>query len=168
MDAMTASVGLIIAAPAPSYHSDSSALHPRYLAAFSRSSNASTGSYYFIGTVDGFTPHFAKLDEIKTNPRLWPADAEQPEEVATTCAGIVLNKFREYNLVPSSVVASTEGGIAICLINGNKYADIECLNSGAILGVTSNRRDVPVAWEVEATDHAIALSIARIRDFLQR
>jgi hypothetical protein len=138
------------------------------LSAFLRSSNASTGGYYFIGVVDEFTPHFAKLAELKANPRLWQDDAERPDETALSCAEIVLSKFREYSIVPSSIVASTEGGVAICFVNGDKYADIECLNSGAILGVSSNRRDIPVAWEVEPTDHAIALSVAQIYNFLQR
>ncbi len=82
-----------------------------------------------------------------------------------TAAGILFElAYADEN--PTRVIASAEGGIAICFSNGERYADIECLNSGEVLGVTSNRRDLPDVWRVDADPHQYAATIGRISNFL--
>lgn len=112
-----------------------------------------------------FATHFAKLDKIAVTPTLWLEQTERPHDIAIEWARYILQTFEDDNLPPTRVVASAEGGIAICFIKGNKYADIECLNNGEILGVTSNRRDRPTVWEVLADASEIARATARIRLF---
>jgi hypothetical protein len=133
---------------------------------FASSSNTSTGVCQAPLANDEFSPHFAKLNQIMGTPGLWPEGADSPSEDSFRWASVVLKKFQEYDFAPTRIVASAEGGIAICFISGDKYSDIECLNSGGILGVNSDRINSPVAWEIDYNDRAIAESVARIRDFL--
>lgn len=114
-----------------------------------------------------FDHHVAKLRAVRNDPSLWPDGAEQPSEYAVGWASAMLDQLSTDELVPARVVASAEGGVAICFINGNKYADIEFLNTGEILGVLSNGRDRPVVWEVDASSAGMAGASARIRDFIQ-
>ena len=90
----------------------------------------------------------------------------KPASAATTWARLFLQAFRKDELIPTRVVASAEGGVAICFVNGKKYADIECLNTGVILGVTSNSRDRPIVWKVEQSASGVALASQRIRKFI--
>lgn len=129
-----------------------------------REVDASTSEY--TGTSSIFAPHFARLDRISKDQSLWPSSADPPSGLAIDWARVVLQQLTGEKLAPARVVASAEGGIAICFIDGDKYADIECLNSGVILGVTSNRRDRPVAWEVEQSARSLARACERIRQFL--
>jgi hypothetical protein len=74
--------------------------------------------------------------------------------------------MRDLQLLPSKVVASAEGGVAICFASQEKYADVECLNSGAILAVKSRRGGLPEVWEVPQSDNEFRVSIAQIQDFI--
>jgi hypothetical protein len=103
---------------------------------------------------------------VKDKPSLLPDGAEKPSDYAIAWASAMLEQFLADELPPTRVVASAEGGVAICFVNGNKYADVEFLNTGEILGVVSNRRDRPVAWEVGANSAGMAGASARIREFL--
>lgn len=113
-----------------------------------------------------FFEHFLKLAQLQTRRDLWPDDAEPPSYTAILYAQTVLAELSLDRLVPSSVVASAEGGVAVCFVKGNNYSDIECLNNGSILGVTSNRRERPTVWEIDADPAAIAGACSRIRKFL--
>lgn len=103
---------------------------------------------------------------IRTDRGLWPEDAEAPHEKAIACASEILQKLEDDMVLPSRVVASAEGGVAICFMNGGSYADIECFNDGTILGVVSNEHDRPDVWEIEPNAGSIARASARIRQFL--
>jgi hypothetical protein len=113
-----------------------------------------------------FDQHFAKLQAVTKERALWPDGAERPSEVAAAWASAMLRQLLIDSLLPTRVVASAEGGVAICFITGDKYADIEFLNTGKILGVISYRRDRPRAWEIEESALGIARASLRIREFL--
>ena len=114
----------------------------------------------------GFDAHFSKLKALVTDRSLWSDEAAPPSEFASQWAQLVLQQLQAESLSPTRVVASAEGGIAVCFVDGSKYADIECLNSRTILGVISNKRDRPIAWEVEQDARGIARATARIREFI--
>jgi hypothetical protein len=130
--------------------------------AYRREISAATHAY----AAQPFDHHFAKLTAIRNDPSLRPDDAEKPSEYAMAWASAMLEQLLVDELLPTRVVASAEGGIAICFANGNKYADVEFLNTGEILGVVSNRRDRPVAWEVGTNSADMASASVRIREFL--
>jgi hypothetical protein len=77
----------------------------------------------------------------------------------------VLDRLNQMEFIPDKVVASAEGGVAICFSRENKYSDLECLNTGEILGVISDRKDRPTAWEVDNSPYSIAQAAIRIREF---
>lgn len=114
-----------------------------------------------------FAEHYAKLKSLVSEPSLWPQGGERPGEAAKNWAWLVLQQLGDDDLIPAKVVASAEGGVAVCFVDGDKYADIECLNSGEILGVISNRRDRPVVWEIEQSTSDIAKATVRISEFLK-
>jgi hypothetical protein len=113
-----------------------------------------------------FAPHFSKLRKLETDASLWPEGVDAPSTDSLVWARLVLQRFAEIGVAPSKVVASAEGGTAVCLVDGNRYADIESLNSGAILAVLSDKYSEPVVWDVEPNESGIALAIDRIRKFI--
>jgi hypothetical protein len=116
--------------------------------------------------VGRFDTHFSKLKALRADQSLWPEDAEPPSDIAMAWAHAIIQQLQADDLLPTRVVASAEGGIGICFVAGNKYADIECLNSGAILGVISNRRNRPCVWEVEQIARGFTQASERLREFL--
>src|SRR6266571_595063 len=101
------------------------------------------------GVYGDFAIHFAKLRALPIDRSLWLDGVEAPRELTVVWALLALQETQAQNVLPTRVVASAEGGIAICFVEGNKYSDIECLNSGVILGVLSNQHDCPIVWEIE-------------------
>jgi hypothetical protein len=113
-----------------------------------------------------FAPYFAKLDQLVSDKTLLVEGADSPSSAAIARARLMLRQFEVEALEPTKVVASVEGGVGICFVDGDKYADIECFNSGEILGVVSNRQDRPNIWKVEPSAIGFAEAAARIRTFL--
>lgn len=113
-----------------------------------------------------FAVHFEKLEAFATDRSLSKDCDQPPSSLALAWARQVLEQLETEALEPSRVVCSSEGGIAICFVSAGNYSDIECLNAGEILGVTSNRRDRPTVWEIEPSASGYARAAARIRDFL--
>jgi hypothetical protein len=113
-----------------------------------------------------FVLHYSKLKMLAIDRSLWPDGAEPPSEMAVTWAQLVVQQLETEGFSPTRIVASAEGGIGVCFVAGGNYADIECLNSGAILGVTSNKIARPVVWQIETDTRGIALAVARIRKFI--
>ena len=114
----------------------------------------------------GFDVHFSKLKKLAIEPSLWADHAEPPSGPAVAWAHLIIQQLQFDNLLPTRVVASAEGGVGVCFVDGIKYADIECLNSGTILGVTSDKSARPIAWEVEQSARGLALASDRIRQFI--
>lgn len=129
--------------------------------------HATTNQYIDISKKK-FLSHIQKLDEIRSNQTKLQDGIEDPSELSIRLADIVIEQLEKSELLPAEVVASAEGGVAFCFMNGDKYADIECLNSGEILAVTTNRRDRPSVWEVQLNQSEIARATERIRTFITK
>jgi hypothetical protein len=88
-----------------------------------------------------------------------PASIEAARRIAEVALSI--------GLEPSKICPSAEGGTAVAFVRGDKYAhlyaDVECLNTGEITAVTSDRKNVE-AWEV--TEGEIRAACEKIRSFL--
>ena len=128
--------------------------------------DATTTEYVSLQSGKEFAIHSAKLTAIAESAELWPDGADPPSTFALFLARVVLQQLEQDRFAPTRVVASAEGGVALCFVRGQKYADIECLNGGGILGVTSNRSDRPSAWEISGSLGEIARACDRIRVFL--
>jgi hypothetical protein len=135
-------------------------LAPRFTYVIPAVEDASTAE------VAGFDIHFSRLKAIVTDQSLWPEGAEPPSDFAITWMHAIIQQLQADNLLPTRVLASAEGGVGACFVVENNYADIECLNSGTILGVISNKRDRPDVWEVKQNARGLARASERIRKFL--
>lgn len=113
-----------------------------------------------------FTPHFNKLKKLQADSTLWPSEAEQPSADALGWGRSILLRLFACDVLPARVIASAEGGVAVCFVDGDRYADIESHNSGVILGVLSNKRNRPTVWEVERSADGIARAVQRIGEFI--
>lgn len=89
--------------------------------------------------------------------------AEVPNDRAKEVAERVLDLLRHSWFPPTRVVASSEGGIGICFVQGDKYADLECFNTGEIVAVSYRGMEEPHVWEVPIQTENITEAIDRIR-----
>lgn len=132
-----------------------------------RAKSDTSNSYSDVGESSAKDEHLTRLRELPSNPTLWPEDADGPSQHSIELAAIALAWFNRLRFAPSRVIASAEGGVGVCFVQGDKYADIEFLNTGEILGVTSNRHDRPTVWKVEQDVHSLAKAAIRIRQFFE-
>ncbi|WP_119418874.1 hypothetical protein [Desertibaculum subflavum] len=140
-------------------------LRPKAILEFTAIVEDSTLPYSDADRDPAFIGFFEKLDSFG-NVETWDKDFERPSDSALTWGRAILQQLERDGFVPSRVAASAEGGIAICFVDGDRYSDLECLNDGTMLGVTTNRRDRPTVWEVEQSSGGIARATARIREFV--
>jgi hypothetical protein len=128
----------------------------------SASARAATASHAEAGNrISAFSEI---VDEMKGLDIDWNGyGSSPPNEFAREVAKQILLTAMSV-VVPDRITASAQGGVGICFTFRNKYADIECLNTGEILATTSDGRAVPEVWEVKPNDTKGALE--RIVRFL--
>jgi len=106
----------------------------------------------------------ARLTSLSPN---WDmCNSEQPSKVAASAATAVGKTLIAFGLVPDAVTASPEGGIAMCFMRNQKYADIECLNSGEILAIRYSSNDDPKAWAIMPDAVATDATIKSLSEYL--
>src|SRR5689334_12172345 len=80
-----------------------------------------------------------QLEELGKLDVNWDSyGAEPPSDEVIDSAWSLLALCSIQGLTPYRVVPSAEGGVGICFASERRYADIEFLNTGDILAVTSN------------------------------
>jgi len=105
------------------------------------------------------------LDALRKLAPNWDSyGAEPPGQDALHRAHEVLEALDAMRFRPDRVAASAEGGVAIAFVREQRYADVECYNSGEILAVTSDGRGRPEVWEVAPNE--IGRTLDRIRDHI--
>ena len=105
-----------------------------------------------------------RLATAKTLQPNWDSyGAEPPNKRSRAVAVRILDVLQQKSIPPTRLVASAEGGIGIVFTDGDRYADIECLNSGEIMVAAYSGQQVPEVWEVEPTDDGISAALERIR-----
>lgn len=108
------------------------------------------------------------LSRLAALPPNWDSyGADPPNATAIALARIVLSAMSDIELKPSHLDASAESGVCLSFVQGSRYADIECFNSGEVLAVTSAGDGHPTVWEVPVTDVEIASAVAVIQTYLQ-
>lgn len=113
-----------------------------------------------------FSEHRQKLGMLESDPSL-AGEADAPNAFSIAWAEILLDQLERMQFVPTRVVASAENGIALCFVAGGRYADVECLNSGEIMAVTSERGEEPEVWTVPQSIGALTDTLLRIRNFIR-
>jgi hypothetical protein len=105
-----------------------------------------------------------QLQELADLSPNWDSyGAEVPNESAKSTAEKVVALLRSMSVPPTRIVASSEGGIGICFVHEDRYADLECFNTGEIVAVSYRGTREPHAWEVAPEDEAIKAAIEQIR-----
>ncbi len=93
-------------------------------------------------------------------------DADAPNEVAIFWCEELIKILVKDKFIPKGLTPSVEGGVGVYFEEGDKYADIECLNNGAILAVTSIGDNEPQVWDVEHTPFSMKETVKTISKFL--
>jgi hypothetical protein len=91
---------------------------------------------------------------------------EKPNQWAYQNARFALELAELFDIMPSAVTASADGGIALCFKVDGMYADIECFNSGEIWALTSDRINPATTWETKATPGSLGEALLRIKSAL--
>ena len=115
-----------------------------------------------------FIPLFHKLDRIEKAvvQGLWKRRSDPPSAASVTVARAILDRLQANGFCPSGVTPSAEGGVGIYFDRALRYADIEVLNSGKVLGVVSNKSGSVTAFEVHPSREGHDKAINLIRAFL--
>ena len=110
----------------------------------------------------------SQIDALLTSTPSWGGKAvPPPSEPAAWRAKQAYRMFASQELVPDRIVASGEGGVALCFLRGDKVADVEFLNNGENLASIEDR--VSGATEIwEFTTSELKTTQTRIREFLDR
>lgn len=107
---------------------------------------------------------FEKLKNLSSG---WDSyDAAPPNSTALARARNVFALLLEINFEPTRITASVEGGIGFIFTRQDRYADIECLNSGNLVAVTYINQAEPVVWSVKTDSSGIKETLEKIRAFL--
>jgi len=108
-----------------------------------------------------------QLDKLKDMKFGWDScNAEPPNNTSLAKAREVLGALMEFDLEPSRITASVEGGVGFIFTRQDRYADIECLNSGALVAVMYDSQSEPVVWRVSPDSQSIKEALEKICAFL--
>jgi hypothetical protein len=131
-------------------------------AALEKVLDALGGSEYWRSLPFELAQH--RLRELSTLGPNWDSyGAETPNEAAVNTATMILGLLKSMYVPPTRVVASSEGGVGICFVHEDSYADFECFNDGEIVAVSYRGTDEPLVWEVAPEEESIKAAIEQIR-----
>jgi len=115
-----------------------------------------------------FLNYISTLEQLRKLPENWDSyGAEPPNLTALYWSKTVLELLLEINFPPNKITASVENGVGISFIQGEKYADIECFNTGEILAVTSDKQGNPNVWQVDDKLDSIKSALEKIYVFIR-
>ena len=103
----------------------------------------------------------ADLGHLQNN---WDSyGAPRPNAVALGAADRILKLMRPSDLLVAKIVPSAEGGVGFCFSAEDRYADIECSNSGDFLSVRYVGKATPTLIEIDGTDRSLERALDEIR-----
>lgn len=109
----------------------------------------------------------SKIEGMENLEHGWDGyQADPPSTTTIDQARTILQTLYRMNLEPNRVAASAEGGITLAFYNSERYGDIELLNSGEVLAITSSGNGNPEVWEVSG-DKQIKEALGKIRDYIR-
>jgi len=110
---------------------------------------------------------YSRLFDLLTLKSNWDSyGAPSPGCVAFDNALRILRFMRPSDLDSVNIVPSAEGGIGLCFKRAERYADIEALNDGTILGVRYVGMETPLLINVDGSDESIKLGMEEIRNHI--
>lgn len=108
-----------------------------------------------------------KISELASLKSNWDSyGAPSPDNIAVENAIRILKLMQPIDLERANIVPSAEGGLAFCFKSGDRYADIETSNDGAILGVRYVGMETPLLITVDSSENSIKAGLEQIRTFI--
>jgi hypothetical protein len=151
----------------PSYAEIASAeIYLRYQNTANELMESRQGSEYIRATIAQveLENRLRQLSALRANWDTYGSEPPSPESLAA--AGAIARAFINFGLIPDVVGPSAEGGVAICFVRNQKYADIECFNSGETLAVRYSANEDPRAWAIQPNDVASVETIEIFSKYL--
>jgi hypothetical protein len=102
------------------------------------------------------------MSDLSWNWDTYGADPPAPQTINQALELLVHLEQRSF--APTRVVPSAEGGVAVLFTRGDRYADIEFLNTGEVLAVTYAGKAEPDVWEI--AQEPLEPTVERIRNHL--
>lgn len=109
---------------------------------------------------EGFQRKLRAMENLEDNWDTYGAEAPSLETISNAIDLLV--RMEQISFLPSDVLASSEGGVALSFKSATRYADIELLNSGEVLAVIAEGSQQPVVWEVEKSNTGFEGAISTI------
>jgi len=108
------------------------------------------------------------IDSLANSKPTWAGrEVEPPAQQAIETAKDAYRRIFTGGFITDRIVASGEGGVALCFLRGDAYADMEFLNDGELLACTLDRTSgATEVWEFSL--EMISVTADRIKDFLAR
>lgn len=117
--------------------------------------------------LDPFAPFFAAVETAAKLSTDWDSyGAVSPNATAVHWARETLRILDSELLTPNRVDPSAEGGITIAFSAGDRYAHVECFNTGELVAALWRHDDNPEIWELSADAKDIEDATGKIRTFL--
>jgi WD40 repeat protein len=106
----------------------------------------------------------AALDRFLGLSPSW-GDGERPNPAAIKIAKGLVNQLDFFQLSPSRISASAEGGIALGFYRNSRYAGIEVLNDSSVTALTSDLAGTIKVWDVDLMN--LNGTVDQIREHLE-
>src|SRR6266850_712247 len=115
--------------------------------------------------------HFENLEtslvSLASLSRGWDSYDSQPPSAAAVCSAVsFLRKLYDGPFLPSSVVPSAEGGVALYFLGGDRNAYIEFRNSGELVLALYDHETDPIVPELSSSDADEIRAIELLRNYL--
>jgi hypothetical protein len=118
---------------------------------------------------DWLAGSYAKLIALGKLAADWDGcGAAPPTQLTISCARKVLQLASDFEISPSDIDPSLDGGVSLSFSRREYYGDIEILNSGETLAVVSKGGENTYVWNVENTEWSFSQAIKTIAGFLGR
>ena len=109
-----------------------------------------------------------KIKELGKLREGWDSyGAPIPNQASIQNALRVIGLLEAEGVPPTEILPSAEGGIGICFLRNNRYADIECSNEGDFLGVYYVGQEMPRLLEIDGSNESIAAALLYIRNHIR-
>ena len=93
-------------------------------------------------------------------------EAPPPNRAAIRKALHILNLLDGPDLLNVRILPSAEGGVGICFVRGDRYADLECSNDGEVFGIRHTGRQAPTLIPTDGSDISINAALREIREHI--
>jgi hypothetical protein len=109
-----------------------------------------------------------KIKQLEKLSEGWDSyGAPTPNQASIQNALRVVSLLEAEGVAPTEILPSAEGGIGICFLRDDRYADIECSNEGDFLGVYYVGQEMPRLLEINGSNESIAAAIQQIRNHIR-